>query len=705
MAANPAILRLLREADQTKLVKTVDDVMKHLVEDDLVYKCRIPSDLVGVHPSNRDGYGVSEEAVHSLGGDIVLLGFSMSATASAVCIEDGDGKVAEFTKKICNGSEKLASVQPSEIKYGSLSCSHTNQFLRAANAEVPSTNEVLQVGGRINVAKITQNDSELKCALKEGLVWTVLKASVATLYPAFPTMLQAAKNAVGQIQQHETEVQLLMRIQALASAQGGHVDWDRVSVTVKKSRPRCADDVEALINFVAVCGGGATGVYIQELHAFHQAHVAPNRIMGGQIFNALSKLHLAHDERAPIFAIAVLKAHATGPKVQGGLCRFISSSDVASLQKNRKAAMLQSEEILQKMRKIMDGGGLTTKEVVKFLGRFDTVMARVVLAKGVSIAGLDTPAAVGDYFVREYRKLVNNATVPNPWEGTFQAPTVKSRVPAGAALPNFNQFEDGKVVGGAELTMNAAGFNVQTRVVSKDGVDGTIMSVQADGGVEIKTATGLIKVTFDDVMKNYTKKAALTVVEGWDFLHNSSEFKASIAKSALMLGIASVDNDIPTARLLIITKPNKSVVSEVNWKKKKLVIIPYTTKFSTKGDTHLYGNVEGFEEKLNLIADSHDKGAFLSPAFSFKTSSELGECNMEVTHVKVIVSMQCGACGAVKAAKKVDYKVWVPIIQNNKDVAAGEDLIVFANVAKKTQSAGKREMPTIATKQAKRMKS
>ena len=114
MAANPAILRLLREADQTKLVKTVDDVMKHLVEDDLVYKCRIPSDLVGVNPSNRDGYGVSEEAVHSLGGDIVLLGFSMSATASAVCIEDGDGKVAEFTKKICNGSEKLASVQPSE---------------------------------------------------------------------------------------------------------------------------------------------------------------------------------------------------------------------------------------------------------------------------------------------------------------------------------------------------------------------------------------------------------------------------------------------------------------------------------------------------------------------------------------------------------------------------------------------------------------
>ena len=56
MAANPAILRLLREADQTKLVKTVDDVMKHLVEDDLVYKCCIPSDLVGVHPSNRDGY-------------------------------------------------------------------------------------------------------------------------------------------------------------------------------------------------------------------------------------------------------------------------------------------------------------------------------------------------------------------------------------------------------------------------------------------------------------------------------------------------------------------------------------------------------------------------------------------------------------------------------------------------------------------------
>ena len=76
MSPNPKVLSLLAEAsgDGGRIVSAVDSVLEQLVRDNVAYKMRVPPAMVGIHPCNRDGYGVSESEVHSLGASIIDMG-------------------------------------------------------------------------------------------------------------------------------------------------------------------------------------------------------------------------------------------------------------------------------------------------------------------------------------------------------------------------------------------------------------------------------------------------------------------------------------------------------------------------------------------------------------------------------------------------------------------------------------------------------
>ena len=138
MAANQVpdaeVCRLLRIAasDSSRIVSVVDDIVDHLTDLGFVYRMRVLPAMMGVHPQNRDGLGINEADCHKLGADICALGWSSNACRDAIAIEDSpSGHIETFTAKICNGTNRLAHVQPGTIKFGSLSCGHTSQFLRA----------------------------------------------------------------------------------------------------------------------------------------------------------------------------------------------------------------------------------------------------------------------------------------------------------------------------------------------------------------------------------------------------------------------------------------------------------------------------------------------------------------------------------------------------------------------------------------------
>ena len=180
--------------DGGRVVSCVDSIIEILLKENMAYVMRVPPAMMGVHWANRDGYGVSASEVHAIGADIVHMGWSWLACKHAVAMEDDDDKKVEaFNFKLKNSAEELADTTEGEIKFGSLSCSHTNQFLHAVLAERPSSIESLSIDGHLSKSKLSERDPALADALAKGLEWVILKKEVAILYPRLPDLIQNAR--------------------------------------------------------------------------------------------------------------------------------------------------------------------------------------------------------------------------------------------------------------------------------------------------------------------------------------------------------------------------------------------------------------------------------------------------------------------------------------------------------------------------------
>jgi len=129
LSADPKIVARLAGLDRhdARLVSAVDDIIGSLTVAGLAWRQRIPPKMVGVHPANRNGYGVSAIEVHALGAEIVRMGWSPAATAHAVCVEDSaDRRIAEFSHRLSASTVGLGVPGAEIAKFGSISCSHTN---------------------------------------------------------------------------------------------------------------------------------------------------------------------------------------------------------------------------------------------------------------------------------------------------------------------------------------------------------------------------------------------------------------------------------------------------------------------------------------------------------------------------------------------------------------------------------------------------
>ena len=77
LLANPRLVTIMTmlDAGAPKKAALVDEATEILRTMGFVYRQRIPPKLVGIHPANRDAYGVSGTEVADLGLGVVSTGF------------------------------------------------------------------------------------------------------------------------------------------------------------------------------------------------------------------------------------------------------------------------------------------------------------------------------------------------------------------------------------------------------------------------------------------------------------------------------------------------------------------------------------------------------------------------------------------------------------------------------------------------------
>lgn len=332
-SADPRIVSLLATVSKqdARVVSVVEETLGLLEASNLAYRLRIPPKMVGVHPANRNGCGVSATEVHALGVEITSMGWHLGHTSHAVCVEDSESSaVAKFTRAQASSSVgMLGIVDEGTIKYGSLSCSHTNAFLVALLCEVETTHSSIAENGRMSPSKLS-TDPNLADILQNGLHWLVLSKEVPGLYPSLLDLVQFAKNAAGAAQRRENEIQILMKIQSMAAASPSAVDWSSISSFVAKRNQLESSELKVYLKFVQLFGDGP---FLAELHKYYQSFVPAGRVVPISTFSAIVDLKLTPAEMAPYMAVALVKAQASCPasKVQNKVCKFISVGDISAL--------------------------------------------------------------------------------------------------------------------------------------------------------------------------------------------------------------------------------------------------------------------------------------------------------------------------------------------------------------------------------------
>ena len=237
--------------DFNGMVSRIEEILGRLKSLGLAYMERIDPMAVGVHWANRYGMGIVGSWMHALGAKIVRMGWSNTACIGAVCIEDMDGYIESFTMNLQHGSSFFGKSPAGQIKYGSLACGHTNQFLVAVLSGVECEHEEICIQGRMHKERIIEISPSMAEPLNNGMKWLVLKKEVGELFPTLPQLIQSARQAIGQVQHGESHFELMQGIQSeiTNATDPSKIDWTVVHKSLARSESKYTDDLPVLCEY------------------------------------------------------------------------------------------------------------------------------------------------------------------------------------------------------------------------------------------------------------------------------------------------------------------------------------------------------------------------------------------------------------------------------------------------------------------------
>ena len=332
---------------------------------------RIPVMQIGCHPDNRDGQGPSGCRCLELTSKILTVGFdAVEADANGVLVEQKPGSthIADANKRFANGDALLAPILDGQVSYGTLSHSTLNQLMRNIFSRCPivggdatsvvtecpgegdAVSRIVDQSGKLSVGLLQQVDPAFATAVQSGLCWEILSHAIEQEEPDGCAVIQSALNAKNGLFLVAHEMQALSRLMTLTSSSavaGARLSWQSVYARVQETLPEFSDDKNFidLYSFV-VDLGGAQSFFLQDLKSFHQRFVNPKkRRVRLEAFASANALPI----EMPHLKVASLKYVYVDAKVNHGYCASISFRAIKTMlgTAEGRAASVVAESILR----------------------------------------------------------------------------------------------------------------------------------------------------------------------------------------------------------------------------------------------------------------------------------------------------------------------------------------------------------------------
>lgn len=240
----------------------LEKILSILSSAGLAYKALARPNEVMVHPSNRSNFMLNPFDVHTKGIKLEECGIKPSLLPPNSIAFEVSADVAERARQfqaneqlVSQAMGLLAPILKTE-RLLSVGCSHFTQWCRAKQfcAKTPA-------GEKLSL----DTTGVLASLVKDGWLWTIIKAEVAEQIPSLPSFVSSALNSSNSNVQQKTEFEAMLELANLVKE--GFAMKDAVS-KVKESDPICAKYMEHIAQFTKLYLGGTSFPLLEMLQVY-----------------------------------------------------------------------------------------------------------------------------------------------------------------------------------------------------------------------------------------------------------------------------------------------------------------------------------------------------------------------------------------------------------------------------------------------------
>ena len=711
MPLNPEVRdrlhEFLKEAkDGEGLVRVVENTLKYLKSKHLLTSMKLDSNLVGIHPCNRDGYGVNSQDVRDLIDSICDVGY-VQTRVHAVGVEIEGAWVRDWNSKLFRSANGLlGTVEVEAMKITSICGSHTNCALRLFRQGASHDNPSICVGGKLSMELLLARDASFHEAAAEGLTWDVISGAVAEEFPELINLISRSGNT--SLQRGEHELQVLRRLHTtyyrLQAQSGQAPSFASLKKLILASKPSCSASVPHMFTFCLKASGGADASFLQETEAFVRAYCPSSRQLGPVMWEAFGQDCRGHQsEPIAAFRHGLLKQAYLRQNVNVADVKKMTSRDLFPKVKEADNMILAVRSILR------DNGAsewLTDSRIIQALGTMDMAMTSHVLGiKQQDEKKYKTVQAIGHDFLL-IAKHLTGAALPLPWESVSEQ-SAPAAAAASASEPSAGVMlelaEDGSIKE-PEKMLASKGFGVGTHIRRKvDKIEGVLSEVKGQTVfVKMMASSKIAKVDLNIILAgdwvSFVPRVQPTLMERLDQYQDHVDFNASSLASKIQLELCKLHKSMEcgSEQLNLQLKPSRVLLA--NSDIKKLVMVPMTNKVLQKAQgqsnmVQVQTDWQSDDRKFwlsgaNILPkdnDEEDCQHVLVPFWLVQHSHEEDDCNVKLHWVP----------GADKGIK-------IPVFKNNKKILQGSPIVAFKSKTVQAVPLEEVEDPVQNTKAPKR---
>ena len=692
---------MIESASSEHLVQSTRKLIAYLLKVRIAQSFDIPSEIVGVHPDNRDGQGCSWSDVYDLLDLIIDVGWS-DEEVQAICMNISSkdrSKIVQSNEQLVEASRGRLAPISTPLRFASLAASHTNQVIRLVNASCKHTNPKATDNGRLSASKVSAHDHEFGGRLKTGLRWTSVPSELFVLFPQLADRIQSAYNAGSHAASQEGQVQIMMRLYREWSKRAGDgttvVDFPALRDAILKSNPPCKKLVPYMYSLMLKIAGGVDGWALKQDSYFIRSRASASRKVSGEFYQAAADDFKGEEQHVFLRRAAYRVAMTTEINVVNEETTFVVASDVKRLHHSDIAATVtEATTIIRDVRKLVanhDHLWTDDQKPQDCVLVCENRLLLIVLKKNHKDLALPATLSDAAYMCIQQINDRMGVAIQSPWPAPTESLPSTGSKPAVAPMhtPLMRTFDVSSGAVDCNHLLRTLGFAWGELVRRKS--DNFVAKITGAGpeGVTLqaggcKSERVSIEEFFEKKWVTYSTAPDVKIVEDLMALNpvGCEDFKFACHKGAIIQAIFNLStkhqNNLKSLRVQM--KPKQVWVTEA-MQKGQLCLVPSTF------------NVKAATEKLStnavLATIKGVAGSFVLAQFSSQDGRICpywyvngdGECP------NMAVSWYSNPASGVK----------VPMLVNTSALKAGE-LLSLGNMAEATPKAKAQAIPKAKVK-------